>query len=110
MVDSSREIDLRGLEWVVGWEVYGKEEDAALEWTIALKCGILISHLLSVNVTVIFDAAVVEESITYWTHDSSLPVELRKSRNVSMDPGPVSSYLDAGGEHNKRQTYQIVTH
>jgi hypothetical protein len=37
MVDSSREVDLRGLEWVVGWEVDGKEEDAALEWTIALK-------------------------------------------------------------------------
>ena len=110
MVDSSREVDLGRLEWIVGWKVYGKEEDAALEWTIALKCGILISHLLSVNVTVIFDAAVVEESITYWTHDSSLPVELRKSRNVSMDPGPVASYLDAGGEHNKRQTYQIVTH
>jgi hypothetical protein len=49
MVDSSREVDLRGLEWVIGWEVYGKEEDAALEWTIALKCGILISHLLSVT-------------------------------------------------------------
>jgi len=45
MVDSSREVDLRGLEWVIGWEVYGKEEDAALEWTIA------------------------------WTHDGSLPVE-----------------------------------
>ena len=45
MVDSSREVDLRRLEWVVGWEVDGKEEDAALEWTIALKCGILISHL-----------------------------------------------------------------
>lgn len=59
---------------------------------------ILISHLLSVTVTVIFDAAIVEESITYWTHDGSLPVELRKSRNVSMDPGPVSSYLDACGE------------
>ena len=51
MVDSSRKVDLRGLEWVIGWEVYGKEEDAALEWTIALKCGILISHLLSVTVT-----------------------------------------------------------
>jgi hypothetical protein len=37
VVDSSREVDLRGLEWVIGWEVYGKEEDAALEWTIALK-------------------------------------------------------------------------
>src|SRR5271170_6910716 len=44
---------------------------------------------------------VVKESITYWTHDGSLPVELRKSRNVSMDPDPVSSYLDAYGEHNK---------
>jgi hypothetical protein len=99
MVDSSCEVDLRGLEWVVGWEVYGKEEDAALEWTIALQCGILISHLLSV--TGIFDAAVVKGSITYWTHNGSLPVELRKSRNVSLDPGPVSSYLDACGEHNK---------
>jgi hypothetical protein len=37
VVDSSCEVDLRGLEWVIGWEVYGKEEDAALEWTIALK-------------------------------------------------------------------------
>jgi hypothetical protein len=27
---------------------------------------------------VIFDAAVVKEGITYWTHDGSLPVELRK--------------------------------
>jgi hypothetical protein len=51
MIDSSREVDLGGFEWVIGWEVYGKEEDAALEWTIALKCGILISHLLSVTVT-----------------------------------------------------------
>jgi hypothetical protein len=49
MVDSSREVDLRGLEWIVGWEVYGKEEDAALEWTVALKSGILISHLLFVT-------------------------------------------------------------
>lgn len=86
MVDSSREVDLRGLEWVVGWEVDGKEEDAALEWTIALKCEILISHLLSV--IGISDAAIVKENITYWTHDGSLPVELRKSRNVSIDPGP----------------------
>ena len=31
MVDSSRAVDLRGLEWVIGWEVYGKEEDAALQ-------------------------------------------------------------------------------
>ena len=37
VIDSSREVDLRRLEWVIGWEVYGKEEDAALEWTIALK-------------------------------------------------------------------------
>jgi len=85
MVDSSREVDLRRLEWVVGWEVDGKEEDAALEWTVALKCGILISHLLSV--IGIFNAAVVKEGITYWTHNGSLPVELRKSRNVSIDPG-----------------------
>jgi hypothetical protein len=87
VVDSSREVDLRGLEWVVGWEVDGKEEDAALEWTIALKCGILISHLFSA--VGIFDTAVAKKSITYWTHDGSLPVELRKSRNVSIDSGPV---------------------
>jgi hypothetical protein len=45
MVDSSREVDLRGFERIIGWEVYGKEEDAALEWTVALEFGILISHL-----------------------------------------------------------------
>jgi hypothetical protein len=44
MVDSGCEVDLRRLERVVGWEVYGKEEDAALEWTIALQFGIVISH------------------------------------------------------------------
>ena len=44
MIDSRREVDLWGLEWVVGWEVYGKEEDAALEWTIALQHEVLISH------------------------------------------------------------------
>lgn len=38
MIDSGCEIDLRRLERIVGWEVYGKEEDAALEWTIALVC------------------------------------------------------------------------
>ena len=36
MVDSGCEIDLGWLEWIVGWEMYCKEEDAALKWTIAL--------------------------------------------------------------------------
>ena len=45
MIDSGCEVDLGRLERVVGWEVYGKEEHAALEWTVALCYGILISHL-----------------------------------------------------------------
>ena len=44
MIDSSREIDLWRLEGVVGWEMYGKEENTALKRTIALECGISISH------------------------------------------------------------------
>ena len=94
MVDSSCEIDLGGLEWVVGWEVYGEEEDAALEWTIALKVWNLDQSSPSLLLE-ISDAAVVKEGITYWTHNGSLPVELRKRRKVSIDPGPVPSYLKA---------------
>jgi len=32
VVDSGGEVDLRGLERVVGGEMDGKEEDTALEW------------------------------------------------------------------------------
>ena len=83
MVDSSCEIDLGGLEWVVGWEVYGEEEDAALEWTIALKVWNLDQSSPS-PLSKISDAAVVKEGITYWTHNGSLPVELRKSRRSAL--------------------------
>jgi hypothetical protein len=44
MIDSSREVYFWGFERVVGREVYGKEENTALERTIALERGILISH------------------------------------------------------------------
>ena len=36
MVDTSGEVDFRRLERVVGWEVYGEEEDSTGIWTIAL--------------------------------------------------------------------------
>ena len=36
MIDSGSEVDLRRLEGVVGREVDGQEEDAALEWRVAL--------------------------------------------------------------------------
>jgi hypothetical protein len=36
VIDASGEVDLRGLEWVVGWEVDCEEEDTALEWRVAL--------------------------------------------------------------------------
>jgi hypothetical protein len=32
VVDSSGKVDLWRLEWIVGGEVDGKEEDAALKW------------------------------------------------------------------------------
>jgi hypothetical protein len=32
MVDAGCEVDLWWLEWVVGWEVNGEEEDAAGVW------------------------------------------------------------------------------
>ena len=36
VVNAGCEVDLGGLEWVVRWEMYSKEEDTALEWTVAL--------------------------------------------------------------------------
>jgi hypothetical protein len=37
MVNAGCKVDLRGLEGIVGGEVDGQEEDAALEWTITLR-------------------------------------------------------------------------
>ena len=81
MIDSGCEIDLWRLERIVGWEVYGKEKDAALKGTIALASGIVISHPVLLVATIRYAD---ENSITYWTHNRSLPVKLRKSKNVSM--------------------------
>jgi hypothetical protein len=38
VIDASGEVDLRWLEGIVGREVDGQEEDAALEWRVALIC------------------------------------------------------------------------
>jgi len=81
VIDAGCEIDLWRLERIVGWEVYGKEKDAALKGTIALASGIMISHLVLLVATIRYAK---ENSITYWTHNRSLPVKLRKSKNVSM--------------------------
>jgi hypothetical protein len=91
VVNSGCEVDLGGLEWVVGWKVYGKEEDAALEWTIALQCGIVISHLVFRVVTI--ETAIGRKTkITYWTHNCSLPMKLRKTTNVSIDLRHIPSH------------------
>lgn len=37
MIDASGEVDFGWLEWVIGREVDGQEEDAALEWRVALR-------------------------------------------------------------------------
>ena len=36
MIDSGCEVDLGWLEWVVCWEVDGKEENTAGVWRVAL--------------------------------------------------------------------------
>lgn len=36
MIDAGREVHFWRLEWVVGREVDGQEEDTSLEWTVTL--------------------------------------------------------------------------
>lgn len=65
MIDSSGEIDFRGLERVVGWEVDGQEEDTALKWTVTLQ-----------NESGPIPEKRGQEMITYGTHDRCLPMKL----------------------------------
>jgi len=77
VVDAGGEVDLRGLEWVVGRKVDVEEEDASRVWRVTLRrISIVITFPLSV-------------ALTYRTHDGCLPVELlyRKGKlSVIHDP------------------------
>lgn len=74
VVDASGEVDLRGLEGVVGREVDVQEENASRVWRVALwKSVSIVSTLLKTG----------GGCITYGTHDSCLPVELQNTKSVS---------------------------
>ncbi len=48
VIDAGGEVDFRRFEWIVGWEVDGKEEDTARVWTLTLTlCVSRWLHLLS---------------------------------------------------------------
>jgi hypothetical protein len=42
VIDASGEVDLGGLEWVVGGEVDGEEEDTSRVWRVGLEHGMLV--------------------------------------------------------------------
>jgi hypothetical protein len=42
VVDAGGEVDLGGLEWVVGGEVDGEEEDTSGVWRVSLEYDILV--------------------------------------------------------------------
>jgi hypothetical protein len=65
VVDASGEVDLRGLEGVVGGEVDGEEEDASRVWRVTLERA-LASRI----------SFPLRQELTYRTHDGCLPVEL----------------------------------
>ena len=43
VVDASGEVDLRWLEWVVGWEMDCQEEDTAGVWRVTLDTTLVLS-------------------------------------------------------------------
>lgn len=73
VVDTSGEVDLWGLEGVVGGEVNVEEEDASGVWRVTLS-GVSTAPI----------AGTRRCDRTYWTHDSCLPVELLSSIPVSI--------------------------
>jgi hypothetical protein len=98
VVDSSGEVDLGWLEWVVCGEVDGQEEDAALERAVTLRG---VSQI----------AIIRHEVSTYGTHDGCLPVELSilsvYAPDVSRPPSRSGrTWWGSAGV----VTYKIVSH
>jgi hypothetical protein len=65
VVDAGGEVDLRGLEGVVGGEVDGEEEDASRVWRVTLERALASRSSFPLR-----------QGLTYRTHDGCLPVEL----------------------------------
>lgn len=63
VVDSGNKINFWWFEWVIGWEMNVQEKHSAGVWTIILKGEEMLWKKLIILVL-------------YWSHDSSLPVEL----------------------------------
>ena len=77
VIDASGEVNLRGLEGVVGREVDVEEENASRVWRVALlekSQSVNDSNLPKTGKATIRNH---NRCVTYRTHDSCLPVELQ---------------------------------